>query len=57
MVEDFAKVPSQPIYLANSLVGLLIDTSPTASHVGQSDSEEKAALAFVNVSRSTIICK
>jgi hypothetical protein len=57
VVEDFAGVPGRPIHLANPLVALLADTSPTTSHVGQSDSEEKAALAFVNVSRSIIICK
>lgn len=54
---DFTNIPSQPIHLVNPLEGLLADTSPTASHIGQSDSEEKTALAFVNVSRSTIICE
>ena len=57
VVEDFAKVPNQPIHLANPLVGLLADTSPTASHIGQPDSEEKTALAFVNMSRSITICR
>jgi hypothetical protein len=57
VVEDFANVSRQPIHLTNPLGGLLSETSPAASHIGQSNSEEKTVLALVNMSRSTTICK
>jgi hypothetical protein len=50
VVEDFANVSRQPIHLTNPLGGPLLETSPTASHIGQSNSEEKTVLALVNMS-------